>query len=76
MIDSLEHYDIDVKKMEEVLMALRNEATKQFEDRLVDNDSKLKFRKLMEPIFGSSKNDAIFTVVEGKLKPVARQGYV
>jgi dynein heavy chain 2, cytosolic len=36
MVDSLEHYQIDMSKAEEVRQALHNEAVKQFEDRLVD----------------------------------------
>lgn len=30
MVDNLEHYQIDVKKLDEVLLAMRNEAVKQF----------------------------------------------
>jgi hypothetical protein len=37
MVDSLESYKIDMKKLDEVLLAMRNEAIKQFEDRLVDH---------------------------------------
>ncbi len=38
------------------MLAMRNEACKQFEDRLVDHESKIKFRKLIEPIFGANKS--------------------
>ena len=36
-----------MKKLEEVLLAMRNEAIKQFEDRLIDVQSKSKFQKLI-----------------------------
>lgn len=76
MVDSLEHYQVDMSKLDDVMLAMRNEAVKQFEDRLVDYDSKVKFRKLIEPIFGGNKGDVIFTLVEGKLKPVSRSEYI
>lgn len=55
------------------MQALRNEAVKQFEDRLVNNDSKIKFKKLIEPIFGSNKSEIIYTLVDGKLKAVSKE---
>lgn len=55
---------------------MRNEAVKQFEDRLVDQQSKERFRKLIEPIFGSNKEEAVFALTEGKLKAITRGQYV
>jgi flagellar biosynthesis regulator FlbT len=75
MVDSLEHYQIDMGKLDEVLLAMRNEAVKQFEDRLVDYDSKVKFRKMIDPIFGANKGEVIFTLIEGKLKSVSKTEY-
>lgn len=76
MVDSLEHYQIDMKKLEEVLLAMRNEAIKQFEDRLIDVQSKSKFQKLIEPIFGPNKSNLVFTLFEGKLKPITKEEYL
>lgn len=30
MVDSLEHYQVDMGKLDEVMLAMRNEAVKQF----------------------------------------------
>lgn len=50
---------------------MRNEAIKQFEDRLVNAGEKEKFQKLMTPIFGPP-SDIIFTIKEEKLTPISR----
>lgn len=74
MVDSLEHYQIDMAKADEVLQAMRNEAVKQFEDRLVNADEKARFRKLLLPIFGPP-GEIVFTMVDNKLKSVQQKDY-
>jgi dynein heavy chain 2, cytosolic len=74
MVDALEHYDIDMTNQQVLMQALRNEAAKQFEDRLVDAQAKAQFQKLMAPIFGKN-GEVVFTAEGGKLKAVGREEY-
>jgi len=74
MVDALEHYNVNMKQQQEVLEAMRNEAVKQFEDRLVDSQAKKQFQKLITPIFGPA-SETIFTIEEGKLTAISRQKY-
>ena len=72
MVDALSFYDINMKDENEVILALMNEAIKQFEDRLVNLSQKEKFKKLVKPIFGQ-RGDQIFTIIDNKLKYVPRK---
>lgn len=53
IVDHLESYAIDYQNQNELFGALYYEVNKQFGDRLVDAESKEKFKQLIVPLFGN-----------------------
>ena len=72
--ECLKLYSIDFSKEEETSKALLHELYRQFGDRLVNEEAKLKFGQLMEGIFGLPQ-PSFYTSIDGQLALTTKEHF-